>query len=202
MVDLIDKHELLRALCAQVRADLETVAAAQRTTQSGATHEESRPENDKDTRALESSYLARGQAKRVLELTGEIQSLRLLEQRAFEPTMPIALSALVELTTDDVTKFWELAATGVDAASLVGDERRADLDDERPGPLEGRIHVHVQRASSRATAWQTSAQPSPVSADTLYHGRCQRRRRRMRPMRASASSTMSILLKTSQRGLR
>lgn len=112
----IDKAPLLQRLLERLTRDLELAEQAQRATQAGATHEESRPENDKDTRALESSYLARGQAKRVLELTGEIQSLRLLEQRAFEPTMPIALSALVELTTDDEGRltYW-LAPAGAGA---------------------------------------------------------------------------------------
>jgi len=45
-------------------------SSAQRTVVEGATHEENKPENDKDTRALEQSYLARGQAQRVVELQG------------------------------------------------------------------------------------------------------------------------------------
>ena len=43
-------------------ADLATLEKAQHATQAAATHEEAKPENDKDTRALEQSYLARGQA--------------------------------------------------------------------------------------------------------------------------------------------
>lgn len=112
MVDLIDKHELLRALCAQVRADLETVAAAQRTTQSGATHEESRPENDKDTRALEASYLARGQAHRVVELNDALAQLERLELRAFAAGAPIALTALVTVGDDREESLYFLAPGG------------------------------------------------------------------------------------------
>jgi hypothetical protein len=52
---MIDKAELLEKLRAQVTADLARAAQAQRETQQGATHEEARPENDKDTRALEAS---------------------------------------------------------------------------------------------------------------------------------------------------
>ena len=46
----------------------------------GATHSEARPENDKDTRGLELSYLARGQAQRVAELQivlGAVSEMRL-----------------------------------------------------------------------------------------------------------------------------
>ncbi|HWZ89090.1 MAG TPA: hypothetical protein VNW92_09580, partial [Polyangiaceae bacterium] len=60
-----DKARILSLLRARVAADLATMSAAQRAVVVGATHEENRPENDKDTRALEQSYLARGQAQRV-----------------------------------------------------------------------------------------------------------------------------------------
>ncbi len=40
-----------------------------------ATHEEAKPENDKDTRALEASYLAGAQAARVRELEGAIKAI-------------------------------------------------------------------------------------------------------------------------------
>ena len=82
----------------------------------------------------------------------------------------------------------------VEAAALVGDERRADLDDQR-----FRLPDHL--ASSRATAFITAAQPSPLRADTLNHGPFQRNAASA-ATRASASSTASILLNTSQRGLR
>ena len=62
------KVALLVALRAQVSADLEAVTESQQKTQAGATHAESKSESDKDTRATESSYLARGLAKRVGEL--------------------------------------------------------------------------------------------------------------------------------------
>ena len=45
-----------------VAADLASLQRAHRATVEGATHEEAKPENDKDTRALEQSYLARGQS--------------------------------------------------------------------------------------------------------------------------------------------
>lgn len=55
------KIELLEQL-EKTRASL---VAAHLATKEGATHEEAKPENDKDTRALEQSYLARGQAMRI-----------------------------------------------------------------------------------------------------------------------------------------
>jgi transcription elongation GreA/GreB family factor len=93
----LDKRLILDELRRLVHADLGAVAASQQETQAGATHEESKPENDKDTRALESSYLARGLARRVGELQDAATLLDALELRTFADEAPIALSALVAL---------------------------------------------------------------------------------------------------------
>lgn len=95
-----DKQALLDELARLVRADLESAAHAQRETVAGATHEEARPENDKDTRALEQSYLARGQAQRVEQLRAELAELLALKLRAFADGAPVALGALVTVEED------------------------------------------------------------------------------------------------------
>jgi transcription elongation GreA/GreB family factor len=97
MAFVTDKRQLLTLLCGSVSADLATMSAAQRAVVAGATHPENKPENDKDTRALEQSYLARGQALRVAELQGELNRLKALELRAFSASTPIALGALVHV---------------------------------------------------------------------------------------------------------
>src|SRR3954463_16179807 len=91
----IDKRDILSLLRESVSADLATMSAAQRAVVEGATHEENKPENDKDTRALEQSYLARGQAQRVVELQGELNQLKAMELRSFSAETAIALGALV-----------------------------------------------------------------------------------------------------------
>src|SRR5439155_20022581 len=70
---------------------------AANTTRQGATHEEARPENDKDTRALEAPYLARGQAQRVVEVKQAAARLDRLTLRNFEAGAAIRLSALVTI---------------------------------------------------------------------------------------------------------
>jgi Transcription elongation factor, GreA/GreB, C-term len=95
MAGATDKRQLLTLLCGSVSADLATMSAAQRAVVEGATHPENKPENDKDTRALEQSYLARGQAQRVAQLQGELNQLKALQLRAFSESTPIALGALV-----------------------------------------------------------------------------------------------------------
>lgn len=75
---MIDKRALKDELTAKVAAELAAAEEAQRATFLGATHEEAKPENDKDTRALEQSYLARGQAQRVEELRAALSEVRAL----------------------------------------------------------------------------------------------------------------------------
>jgi len=71
--------------------------ASAEATRAGAVHEEAKPENDKDTRALEASYLARGQAMRVEELGETIERLRFLELKDYGDDAPVGLGALVTL---------------------------------------------------------------------------------------------------------
>ncbi|HEY1954561.1 MAG TPA: GreA/GreB family elongation factor [Polyangiaceae bacterium] len=96
----MDKNALRETLAARLEAELAVIEAAQRATAEAATHEEAKPENDKDTRALEQSYLARGQAQRALELRTAIAETRAMAIRAFAEGDPIALSALVTIEDD------------------------------------------------------------------------------------------------------
>ena len=91
----LDKASILAALRERLTADLDALTASQAASQEGATLEEARPEGDKDTRATESSYLARGLAKRVTEMREEAQLVANLRLRVFGDGDPIALSALV-----------------------------------------------------------------------------------------------------------
>lgn len=108
----LDKAGVLKALRERLERDLAVATDAQRQTQSGATHEEAKPENDKDTRALEASYLARGQAQRVLELTQALASASALVLREFGPETPIAASALVALDDGSTTAHYFLSPVG------------------------------------------------------------------------------------------
>jgi len=98
---MIDKARLLASLRAQVSADLEALERRQKDTQEGATHDESRAEHAKDTRATEQGYLARGLSERVADLRRTATALASLELRSFEPGDPIAVTALVLVSSED-----------------------------------------------------------------------------------------------------
>lgn len=107
-----NKSEILKLLIEQVGADLAVMSAAQRTVVDGATHEENRPENDKDTRALEQSYLARGQAQRVVELQDALNKLKACELRKFAADTAIALTALVAVDDGKEVVHYFIAPAG------------------------------------------------------------------------------------------
>ena len=85
------KAELLAALTAALDDARRAYAAAIE----GATHEEARAENDKDTRGLEQSYLARGQAQRVEELAAAVAEIEKWAVRDYRAGDAIGLGALV-----------------------------------------------------------------------------------------------------------
>ena len=107
----MDKAAVRDALVAQLRAKADKARASAEETRKGATHEESRAENDKDTRGLEASYLARGQAMRVEELHEAIGRVRIMELPDYVDR-PIGIGALIEALVDDQERTFFLAPAG------------------------------------------------------------------------------------------
>ncbi|HSK01592.1 MAG TPA: GreA/GreB family elongation factor [Kofleriaceae bacterium] len=92
---MTDKGALRAELLETLRGAIETARAAHAAAVAGAIDDEARPENDKDTRGLEQSYLARGQAQRVAELEVAVNEVAALALRAFGARDRVALGALV-----------------------------------------------------------------------------------------------------------
>lgn len=94
------KRTLHATFLQRLEDELSTMRRAAKDAREAATHEEAKPENDKDTRALEASYLAGAQAARVREIEGAIKAIgamRLLELDGKE----IQASAVITLEDDD-----------------------------------------------------------------------------------------------------
>jgi transcription elongation GreA/GreB family factor len=98
---LPDKQLVHRALLDKLAQDAASAAEAAEATRKDATHIEAKPENDKDTRALEQSYLARGQAMRAEQLAEEREVLRFMPLPALDRDAAVQSGALVELEDDD-----------------------------------------------------------------------------------------------------
>lgn len=98
MTDLAElKRSLVAQLVRQLEDELSTMQRAAKQAREAATHEEAKPENDKDTRALEASYLAGAQAARVREIEVAIKTLATMPLLAFAGGKTIQASALVTL---------------------------------------------------------------------------------------------------------
>ena len=108
----MDKRALIQELIGVARGEIAVLERAARATREAATHEESKPENDKDTRAIEASYLAGAQADRVRDLSRVVNALEFLPLRAFSATDPISSAALVEIDVDGKRAHYFLAPQG------------------------------------------------------------------------------------------
>jgi len=96
-----EKAELLATLLREAEEALRVMEAAAHAARAAAAHPEMRPENDKDTRALEAGYLASGQSARAAELQRTVAELRALSPRDFRADEPIAVLALVDVADED-----------------------------------------------------------------------------------------------------
>jgi len=98
---MVSKENLKDELVRVLEGNLEALERAHQASRAGATHEEAKPENDKDTRALEQSYLARGQAKRVEEMRTAVAEVRAMGVRPAGSEQPVALGRVVTVEEND-----------------------------------------------------------------------------------------------------
>ena len=112
---MIDKVRLLQELRERVERDLEDLIRRQRDIQRGATHEESRAEHAKDTRATEQSYLARGLAQRVEQQREVAALLATLDATACKANGAISLGHVVvgrDGEDDAIQRWWLIPGAG------------------------------------------------------------------------------------------
>lgn len=98
----MNKQQLLTQLQQHVQQEIDATLAAVNEAHALASHEQSKPENQYDTLALEAAYLAHGQSTRIAELQKQMIALNHFDMVEFTEDSPIALGALVcieELTT-------------------------------------------------------------------------------------------------------
>lgn len=109
MLAKIDKRALVTALCEQLGETQRTIEQAAAAAHEGATHEQAKPENDKDTRALEASYLAGAQAARARELKAVQNALAFLPLKKHDT---VAEAALVHVKAGARSNVYFIAVHG------------------------------------------------------------------------------------------
>lgn len=104
----MNKLALLDQIRAALQSELDTCLNAAKASSAAATDPDSKAENKYDTRSLEASYLARGQAQRVAEIQEGLHAFATLHVRRFEAGDAAGLSALVTLKSDEGESFYLL----------------------------------------------------------------------------------------------
>jgi transcription elongation GreA/GreB family factor len=120
----VNKAALVDVVLRSLDLAIATAERAAKDAREAATHDEAKPENDKDTRALELSYLAGGQASRVVDLQNARTRIAALPVRAFEEGQAAAVSALVTLedTTGKTSVVFLVPAGGGQKFTVEGQE--------------------------------------------------------------------------------
>ncbi len=101
----MDKNKLLAIIIDQLEKDRIALIEATQATYEAATHEESKPENEYDTRGLEASYLAGAQSKRVGEIEEALSIFKHIVLKDFSKNDPLAPTAAAELESDGKTLY-------------------------------------------------------------------------------------------------
>lgn len=97
----MNKQAVLDQILSVLNTELALLKRAAHDAFAAATDPDSKAENKYDTRTLEASYVARGQAKRVAELQEAVQAFGALPRTTLEPGTAITLGALVSLDTPE-----------------------------------------------------------------------------------------------------
>src|SRR5688572_27294785 len=111
-VPLSFKKKIIQAIVEKLEAELRVMETAAAIAREAATHEESVAEDKYDTRGLEASYLAGGQARRAAELGRAIDAFKEFDLRTFKNTDSISPSSLVELESEKKRSLFFIAPNG------------------------------------------------------------------------------------------
>tara|TARA_B110001454_G_scaffold47431_1_gene46790 strand:- start:22147 stop:22656 length:510 start_codon:yes stop_codon:yes gene_type:complete len=115
----LDKKDLLVQLIQHLQQEIDVTMNAVNEAHALASHEQSKPENQYDTLALEAAYLAHGQSERIAELQRQVMLLNHFDFLEYNDDSRIAVGALVcveeldvEVNNPDLQWFWLLPVAG------------------------------------------------------------------------------------------
>lgn len=108
----MEKSRLVAALVAELRRRYERAVSALAGAREAATGADTKAENKYDTRGLEASYLAAGQAEQAEELQRALHAVEAFTFSDFDPDDPVAIGALVETEQDGELRHYLLAPAG------------------------------------------------------------------------------------------
>lgn len=102
----VDKKVLIALITTNLKQELAQAINAANEAHASAVDDQSVAETQYDTLAIEASYLAEGQSRRVQELQEALLNYQMLSIEDFTEDKPIRLSALVQLGADTKKQHW------------------------------------------------------------------------------------------------
>lgn len=96
----MNKQAILDQIIATLSTELAALTRAANVAFAAATDPDSKAENKYDTRSLEASYVARGQAQRVVELQEAVQAFKAMSGNELDASDPAGLGSLVTLQVE------------------------------------------------------------------------------------------------------
>jgi hypothetical protein len=134
----MQKPALVASLVSDLRARYDRALAALAGAHEAATGADTKAEHKYDTRGLEASYLAAGQAEQVEELRRALRAVESCPFRECDPDEPIAIGALVETEQDGELRTYLLAPAG-GGIVLESEEGESVIVLGPASPLAGRL---------------------------------------------------------------
>ena len=104
----VNKQAVLAQIISKLNAELASLTRAANDAFAAATDPDSKAENKYDTRSLEASYVARGQAKRAAELEEAVRAFEALSGSELSSGTASSLGAVVSLDTPEGLSYYFL----------------------------------------------------------------------------------------------
>ncbi len=144
----MNKAELVKKIIDQLRVKTELHVTAAKAAHAEATHEESKAEDQYDTRGLEAAYLAAGQARQLEEVAGAVRDFSRMTVCKFGSKDPIDVSALVELKSGTERSFFFIGPSA--GGTEVVHEKKTVLVITPQSPLGQQLVGKVKGAAWKA----------------------------------------------------
>jgi len=135
----MQKTAILEKIITGLKVELETYTRVAKASHQEATAEENRAENKYDTRGLEASYLASGQANKVADLEDAIGAFEDMKARSFDDST-IDLGTLVELDQDGEKSYYFIGSSAGGTEITDGEREVLVITSQSPlgSQLQGR----------------------------------------------------------------
>jgi len=155
------KATLIKKIVDHLVGELELFHRAAKAAFDEATDEQNKAENKYDTRGLEASYLARGQARQVADTEQAITQFQSLSAQDLGPGARVSLGALVELEQDQECAWYFIGPCA--GGTEIRDGKRTILVITPQSPLGQQLVGHQAGETLRLTLGQSTKPHKLVS---------------------------------------